>query len=257
MSNSRNDDMSKLPFSDFLPIESEIPETYRVRIPAVVEERRNKRNKSFTDESEYFTVSYKEIMTRKKRSIFLQTILDSVVRKENFVLNLAEYMIIEDLVTKIIELDLIEREDQEKYRLFTEDLVSVASLFLKVVPLSTKSDQKSELPNQRDSILLLEKELSYFQFSEDREYGSRQSYYFSGRLVEFTVEIPLSIAKDYFYVPYSSYCKGYGESHPKKIGTSVDWEIDGEEIYNLEIPGSQITIRNLYPIYVEIYSKFD
>jgi hypothetical protein len=50
----------------------------------------------------------------------------------------------------------------------------------------------------------------------------------------FTVQVPRSEKEFRSSIPYSSYCKGYGESHMKKLGSPIDYEIDGLEIWDFE-----------------------
>lgn len=242
--------------SPFLPIELEVSEQFRVRIPTRVIENRKKDTDQMS--GEYFTVTYNTPMTRKGRRLLLQTVLDSVIRKDPLLLNLGEYIIIEDLTSKIIENDSVENEQQLKYKRATEELLGIALMFLRAIPLTSRVEPEIPEPNLREFILaLVYDECEFFSFSSDQTYGSRIATYHPARSVEFTVEIPLQDDEG-FFVPYSSYCKGYGESHPKHVRTPVDWEIDGEDTSNFEESQSIIPVdfyNRLWNRQVEEYVK--
>lgn len=231
----KNQNLIDLDSSSSYHLEIEVEGYFRVRLPARTEKSRARRNPQLT-ESEYLTVSYNFTMNRKSRRILLQTVLDSLFYKEEFVLNLGEYILIEDLISKIIELDPIETNQQQKWKKATEEILGIALLILKVVPLSTRIESKSEKPGQRQELFnLIEDQLSFFSISDPRTFQSRIQTYLPSRFVEFTVEIPLySNNKDRSSKRYDSYCKGYGESGSKIIRTPIDWEIDGEDVFSFE-----------------------
>lgn len=209
-------------------------ESFQVRFPSYVIEREyDNEIESQIQESEYFTVKWRITMTRKIRRIFLQTMIDSVYRKTIALINLAEYMILENLMSEILEKDQPKSEKDEKSKNYYEELIGTCLFILQHFKLKTKletPEPEISMEQAREAI----KDLKDFSISDDRTYASRRQFYFPQGLVQITVEVPLLKEEKRNSVPYSSYTKGYGESGKRKISTPVDWEIDGEEVYDFE-----------------------
>jgi hypothetical protein len=217
----------------------------------VEEERKNLLEK----ESEYFTVKFKYTMTYREKCLLLETIINSIVRKEYQVLNLAEYMIIEFLADKVSFLPeaAVRSKSYEEIRKKVSNLLDISYTILHNLPLSTRIEKKKTLPPEifKDLLSLMEEKDILMT---DREYGSRVDKYFPGKLLEFTVEMPLN--SNPRGIPYSSYTKGYGESGHKKTSTPQDWEIDGEDIYGEKDFGS-IILPQIYKLPRTISPKVD
>jgi hypothetical protein len=181
-------------------------------------------------ESEYFTVKFKYTMTFREKCLLLETILNSIVRKDKIQLNLAEYMILEFLISEIVEIPerLIRSKKYEEIKEKVENLLNVSSTVLYYLPLVTRYTNSGFRGQAtiRDIIQLMEEKDILMT---ERELGSRMDKYFPGKLLEFTVEMPLN--SNSRGIPYSSYTKGYGGSGHKKTSSPQDWEIDGEDIY--------------------------
>lgn len=213
------------------PIENEVG-SFHVTIPSYVRENRKQKYDSQTL-GEYLTVNYNITLNRKVKRILLQTVLDSVFRKKELFLNLGEYIIIEDLVFRIESEDQIEQKQQEAYREHVEQMLGFANLVLHIVPIRTRDSILNDEGHDhlRELLKLVLEHCSSFRISDSRTYESRKSHYNLERCIEFSVQVPLIGPENRNSIPYSSYTKGYGESHMKKTQTPIDWEIDGEDIW--------------------------
>lgn len=208
--------------------------TFRLILPAYVRGVRENRKTNSNIAGEYFTVRYTVTMNRKRRRLLLQTMLDLVISRPDAWLNMAEYILIEDLVSGILENDGPERKSDEKYKNFTEELLGVAIYFLRNFPLRTKVFREAEPVPTSEVRRTIQSQVKEFRFSDPRTLKSRLDAYYPERLVTFTVEIPLQQSEVRNSVPYSSYTKGYGESHPKHLSSPIDWEIDGMEVWEFD-----------------------
>jgi hypothetical protein len=190
-------------------------------------------------ESEYFTVKFKYTMTFREKCLLLETVLNSLVRKDKIQLNLAEYMIIEFLIAEIVEIPerLTKQKDYEKIKEKISNLLDISTTILYYLPLVTRytnSGFRGKATLEDIIHLMEEKDV----LMTERELGSRLDKYFPGKLLEFTVEMPLNSSSR--GIPYSSYTKGYGESGHKKTSSPQDWEIDGEDIFGEKDFGTYI-----------------
>jgi hypothetical protein len=213
------------------PIENEVGD-FNVTISSrVLENRKQKYDSQIL--GEYLTVNYNVTLSRKVRRVLLQTVLDSVMRKKVLFLNLGEYIVIEDLVFRILTQDQIEQKQHEKYRVHVEQMLGFALLVLHIVPVRTRYEIMNNEGHEtlRQLLNLVLKKCSDFSISDSRTYESRRSYYNLKKFIEFSVQVPLIDSESRNSIPYSSYTKGYGESHMKKTQTPIDWEIDGEDIW--------------------------
>lgn len=237
------------------PIEEEIG-LFRVRVPSyVIDARRRERSSQLA--GEYLTVKYKLTLSRKAKRLLLQTLLDSVMRKKFLTLNLGEYILIEDLVDRIENEDPVENKQQIEHKIATEQMLSFAILILRVCPLSTRNliIVPEDLKIQ-DILQQVLESLTYFTISDDRTYASRRAYYDSSEKIEFTVQIPLMHVDDRNSIPYDSYTRGYGESYQKRRKTPIDWEIDGEDIYEFD-NSQKYQIIDLFPVYLKFKSNLE
>lgn len=220
------------PDHDYQPsISNEDFGTFRLILPSYVKEERENRKTNSSIAGEYFTVRYTVTMNRKRRRLLLQTMLDLIILRPEAWLNMAEYILLEDLVSAILENDGPQRESDEKYINFTEEILGVAMYFLRNFPLRTRVFKEAESIPTSEVRSDIESQVTSFRFSDPRTLKSRLDAYYPERLVTFTVEIPLQQPEVRSSVPYSSYTKGYGESHPKHLSSPIDWEIDGQDIW--------------------------
>lgn len=210
-------------------------EGYKITYPSYVTEQKENEKSISEIEGEFFTVRYEITMNSKRRRLLLQTVLDKVLWAEHPYLNLADYMLIENLAFSIQELDSPEREDQEKYRDYLEELLGVSFYVLTTIPLRTKTGLMVNYEINGENIRnLINSECKAFKVSDKRTLNSRLNSYFPGKIVSFTVEVPLIQPENRNSIPYSSYTKGYGESHPKHLGTAKDWELDGQDVWEFQ-----------------------
>lgn len=211
-------------------------ENFKVRRSSLIgQDERENEERSKPNDSEYPTVRYEISMNRKKRRLLLQTLLDRIFLRENFYLYFAEYIILEDLYFSIIEKDSKEGLKDQDIRHYAEMLMLVKWILKNLQIKSKLEDRKGTGYSKEDVQRTMEKEFLFFRISTSREYGSRVSTYYPEKIISFTVGITLiSREKNKPSIPYSSYTKGYGESHPKKLQTPRDYEIDGEDIWNFD-----------------------
>jgi hypothetical protein len=210
------------------PIELEIL-NFKVQISASVIELREKEHTSQSS-GEMLTVKYL-LRSQRAFSLYLQTLLDLIMRKDKMLLNLGEYFVLEDLVSRILEQGFKGNEPDNK--LAIEQMLSFALLVLRVLPLETKFSIilfNQDLIKRRKLYLVLE-QLNQFSISDNRELSSRVSYYDPYESISFTVGLPQE-EREGSSKPYDSYTRGYGESGSRVKRTPYDWEIDGEDIWN-------------------------
>jgi len=197
------------------------------------DERENE-ERSLTNDSVYPTVRFHIAMNRTRRRLLLQTVLDRIFLRQGFYLYLAEYIILEELYSSIIENDSKENLKETTVKLYAE-MLKLTYWILKNLSIRTKIEIRKGTDFSKDDVLgTIEKEFQVFRISSQRSYESRVNTYYPERIVSFTVGVPLISKARNSSTPYSSYTKGYGESHPKKLQTPIDYEIDGEDIYNFE-----------------------
>jgi hypothetical protein len=133
----------------------------------------------------------------------------------------------------------IEQEDTrllpEKSRIGAVELLTATYYSLRNIPLRTRIDSEAKARQKSTTFIkIFEKRCSIFRISSQREYESRLSVYYPEKIISFTVGVPLLSRENQPSTRYSSYTKGYQESHPKKLQTPKDWEIDGEDIWDFE-----------------------
>jgi len=235
MENNESSDFSVNSLQPISPLEEFEGFTIRNINLLVEEDRKNLLEK----ESEYFTVKFKYTMSYREKCLFLETILNSIVRKEPVQINMAEYIILDHLVQEIQQMPerISKSKKFEEIRTKVSNLLDITVTILHFLPLRVRYEIRSFRDKVKlEDILLLMKEKEVLM--TDREYGSRLDKYFPGKLLEFTVEMPLN--SNPRGIPYSSYTKGYGESGQKKTSSPQDWEIDGEDIYGEKDFGTYI-----------------
>ena len=222
---------------------------YRVEIPAYVEEERQHQTENdFT--SEYYTVNFEITMSAKRRRLLLDTVLNMIFHRDQWMrLSLADYIVIETLFTGILENDSPDDESQEKYRANTQDLLGAARFFLQALRLHVSKQVPIKGIPRRYVEERFEKHLPTFRFNNIRTHQSRVRTYWPAKIFKFSVILPLVQPDFHNGEPYSSYTKGYGESHPKHLQTATDWEIDGLEVHEFQ------KTQSLEPTYIPIFSK--
>jgi len=189
--------------------------------------------RSLSSESEYPTVNYGFPLSKKKKRILLQNLLDRYFLREGNFLYFAEWLVLEDLTSRIREEDTKEKLSEEDILWYNETL-SLTNWILKEVSLKAKSFMKPGNGLSKQTILGAVENFLSFKVSDERTFRSRLDSYLPEKIIRFTVGIPLIQRERTNTKRYSSYTKGYGESHMKKISTPVDWEIDGEDIHNFD-----------------------
>lgn len=238
------------PSSDYSELSLVVSEVdpYSIKIA-----NREKSKLSQTSESEYFTVTYQVSLTRKWKRMLLQTYLDSIIRRKVLEITLVDFLILEDLFSKIKEEhDLSEDKEAEKRRYYDTEILYITDLFLRFCPMTESKLTRPGLENFRDLILKLGMTTKIFKFSDERTYRSRIQTYHPGKFLEITVVVPLTRRdKDRSSKRYSSYCKGHptpgrrGEAPlpyylQKELGENPDFRPE-ILIVNLEVNWKALT----------------
>lgn len=186
--------------------------------------------------SEYYTVKFKRNMNRRQVRLTLQTVLDLVIRSHY--ITLADFLIIDELTSRVrsyLTDDAENKKDpKEKESFWYYEVLLISEILLKYAPAEGKEFSREGSENFSSIIQEAAKQCSEFSFSSDRTLGSRLKSYAPGHSLEITVVIPLSL-RERNTQPYSSYTKGYQESHPDRRGkTPHRFELDGEDIWSFD-----------------------
>jgi len=234
--------------SSALFLSPEDEKMYRVEIPAyVTDDRKNLPENDQT--SEYYTVNFEITMDARRRRLLLDTILNMVYHRDQWMkLSLADYIIIETLFTQILENDSPAEDRQEKFRANTQDLLGAAKFFLQSLPVQVSKQVPVKGVPRKYVADRFETYLPTFRFNNLRTHQSRVATYWPARIFKFSVILPLVQPDFHKGEPYSSYTKGYQESHPKHLQTATDWEIDGIEIHEFQ------KTQSLEPTIIPVFS---
>lgn len=174
--------------------------------PYLIEYR--EKSSSQIQESEYYTVSFKVSMTRRWKRLLLQTYLDSLLRREDFYITFADFLILEELYQSIYE----EREEEgyeQKRLIYDIELCSITEKFLKFAPSKSHFFERPGLPDFREKVISFSAMLKTFKFSDERTYKSRVRTFQPSNFLEIAVVVPLPEFEERNSTRYSSYCKGH------------------------------------------------
>jgi len=174
------------------------------------------------DTTVYLTVHTKVRMSRRHLSL-VSGLLLGVVCKEG--INLNDLIVLEYLYSRLMGQKFDPKELKERREL--EIALAVQSLLFGLKDLSL-STEKIPIPNEIREFI----ESSSF-IPNQRTMGSwNQKYSIHKFLIVRTVSVDRVYEKTSNSIPYDSYCKGYGESHPNqhKKKTKHSSDLDGEEI---------------------------
>jgi len=161
---------------------------------------------SQNQESEYFTVNFKVTMTRRWKRLLLQTYLDSLVRREDLHLTFADFLILEELYQRVLDIGLEERS--KGLTIQDRALLSCTEKFLHYAPLRSLFYEKPGIENFREKIVAWSEMCKFFSFTDERTFRSRLETYQPSKFLEITVVVPLS-DPERTSLRYSSYCKGH------------------------------------------------
>jgi len=196
-------------------------------------------NKPDISTSFHFTVNIpNKSLTRRHYRLLLETLLYEVIKSG---IDLYQYMMIEHLMSLILgkKLNYLELGNEHERRLVSLSMSILRSLR----NLSFEPDLKQRSLSKDIVEFILNNNL----IMSERVYQSRKNYYLAQYYLEIkTVAVETIYERSGKSERYSSYCKGYGESHAsshyKKTQPSA--ELDGEE----PVP-KEITLKELQVLF--------
>jgi len=189
--------------------------------PLLRKKNKRKREEEQSDTGFYLTVRLSIKLSRRQLCLLSGVFLKEI--RENGI-NLSDLIVSEFLLSKMLgeKLNPIMLKDTKEIEL---------SLLLQSILFGsqsiTLSDSKTKLP---DNVIELIDSSSFVP--NKRTAGSWQNAYKIKELIEVrTVQIDSILERSSLTVPYDSYCKGYGESHPSQHHkkTRISPELDAKE----------------------------
>jgi hypothetical protein len=182
---------------------------------------KRKREEEQSDTGFYLTVRLSIKLSRRQLCLLSGVFLKEI---REFGVNLSDLIVSEFLLSKLIseKLDPIMLKETKEIEI---------SLLLQSILFGSKSitlsDQRVMLP---DNVIELIDSSPFVP--NKRTAGSWQNVYKIKELIEVrTVQIDTILERSSITVPYDSYCKGYGESHPSQHHkkTRISPELDAKE----------------------------
>lgn len=170
----------------------------------------------------YLTVYMKIRMNRKHLSLVSGLFLRGILKTG---INVNDFLVLEFLLDQLLGQKL--RPEELKVERELVLALCFQSIFFSLKELSL-GEERIELPEE---IKLFIDSCKYVP--SERTAGSwMQTYPISKFLFIRAVRVEDMIERSSSTIPYDSYCKGYGESHPSqhKIKTKPSAELDGEEV---------------------------
>lgn len=235
-------------------ISNQLEEDTGLLVPAsgdshpISNKRRLKRQEEDLTETEfYLTVRLSIKLSRRQICLLSGVFLRETLEKG---VNLTDVITSEFLLSKLLgdKLDPIMLKEQREIEI---------SLLLQLILMGSKNitltNQRQELPGNIKDLIN-----SCSFVPNKRTSGSWQNVYKIKELIEVcTVRIETIFERSSFTVPYDSYCKGYGESHPSQHHkkTRISSELDRKEEIDIDKerrPSLPLTSFKFYLTYQEL-----